>query len=143
MVKIGVIFMSFSNATCHFRDTVDPYGKVSCISEMASRIWKWHENNTITFSSKMLIRQCFTSLENTFLVDGLNSLYYGMYLNFEAAEATLNEWNVSFFLLFYNALDLNNQKIMWLPSIFQFERTVHNLNHFRLHLRQFVITSRK
>ena len=34
-----------------------------------------------------------------------------------------------FFLHFYNALDLNNQKILWLPSIFQFERTVHNLNH--------------
>ena len=34
-----------------------------------------------------------------------------------------------FFLLFYNDLDLNNQKILWLPSIFQFERTVHNLNH--------------
>ena len=29
---------------------------------------------TIIFSSKMLIRQCFTSLEHTFLVDGLNSL---------------------------------------------------------------------
>ena len=29
---------------------------------------------TITFSSKMLIKQCFTSLENTFLDDGLNSL---------------------------------------------------------------------
>ena len=29
---------------------------------------------TITFSSKMLVRQCFTSLEPTFLVDGLNSL---------------------------------------------------------------------
>ena len=28
----------------------------------------------ITFSSKMLIRQCFTSLEHTFLDDGLNSL---------------------------------------------------------------------
>ena len=34
-----------------------------------------------------------------------------------------------FFLLFYNVLDLNNQKNLWLPSIFQFERTVHNLNH--------------
>ena len=29
---------------------------------------------TITFSSKMLIKQCFTSLEPTFLDDGLNSL---------------------------------------------------------------------
>ena len=45
MVKIGVIFMSFSNPTDHFRDTADftlstysTYGKVSCISEMASRI---------------------------------------------------------------------------------------------------------
>ena len=33
------------------------------------------------------------------------------------------------FFAFYNALDLNNQKILCLPSIFQFERTVHNLNH--------------
>ena len=36
-----------------------------------------------------------------------------------------------FFLLFYNALILNNQKILWLPSIFQFERTVTDLNHPR------------
>ena len=28
----------------------------------------------ITFSSKMLLKQCFTSLEHTFLEDGLNSL---------------------------------------------------------------------
>ena len=31
--------------------------------------------------------------------------------------------------MFYNALELNNQKNLWLPSIFQFKRTVHNLNH--------------
>ena len=30
-----------------------------------------------------------------------------------------------FFLLFSNALDLNNQKNLWLPSIFQFERKVY------------------
>ena len=29
---------------------------------------------TITFSSKMLIKQCFTSLEHAFLDNGLNSL---------------------------------------------------------------------
>ena len=29
---------------------------------------------TITFSSKMLLKQCFTSLEHTFLGDGLNLL---------------------------------------------------------------------
>ena len=53
MVKTGVNFMSFSNPTCHFRDTADftictvcTLCKVSCISEMASRIWKWHEINT-------------------------------------------------------------------------------------------------
>ena len=33
------------------------------------------------------------------------------------------------FLLFYNALDLNNQKILCLPSIYEFERTGTNLNH--------------
>ena len=45
MVKVGVIFMSFSNPTCHFRDTADftvctvcTLCKVCCISEMASRI---------------------------------------------------------------------------------------------------------
>ena len=52
MVKIGVIFMPFSNPMCHFRDTADftrlktYHGKVSCISERARRIWKWHENDT-------------------------------------------------------------------------------------------------
>ena len=42
---------------------------------------------TITFSSKMLIKQCFTSLEHTFLVDALNSpkLIYtaNMYITIE------------------------------------------------------------
>ena len=36
-----------------------------------------------------------------------------------------------FFCFFYSALDLNNQKILCLTSIFQFDRTVHNLNHPR------------
>ena len=42
---------------------------------------------TIIFVSKILILQCFTSLEHTLLDNGLNSLqviYYRMYLNFEA-----------------------------------------------------------
>ena len=43
-------------------------------------------------------------------------------LNFEAYGPTLNSWNVLFFLLFYNAFNLNNQKILCLPSIYQFER---------------------
>ena len=65
------------------------------VKSVVSRKWQvGFENDmkitpifTITFSSKMLIRQCFTSLEHTFLDNGLNSLqviYYGMYLNFEA-----------------------------------------------------------
>ena len=33
------------------------------------------------------------------------------------------------FLLFYNDLGLNNQKILCLPSIYQFERTGTNLDH--------------
>ena len=39
-----------------------------------------------------------------------------------------------FFLLFYIALDLNNQNILWLPSKIQFERkldfwtTLHNIS---------------
>ena len=49
-------------------------------------------------------------------------IYYGMYLNFEASGPTLNEWNVLILLLFYNDLDLNNQKTLCLPSIFQFDR---------------------
>ena len=35
----------------------------------------------------------------------------------------------SLFFLFYNALDLNNQKKLCLPSIYQFERTETNLDH--------------
>ena len=50
--------------------------------------------------------------------------------------------DVVVFFAFYKALDLNNQKNLWLPSIFQFERTVHNLNHpsfyvwFRFFMKQ-------
>jgi hypothetical protein len=84
MVKIGVIFMPFLNPICHFRDTADfPYVLYVLYVKSAVSL-KWQvgfENDmkitpifTITFSSKMLIRQCFTSLEHTFLVDGLNSL---------------------------------------------------------------------
>ena len=40
-----------------------------------------------------------------------------------------NLWKI-FFLLFYNALDLNNQKNVCLPSIFQFEWTVTDLITF-------------
>jgi hypothetical protein len=32
-------------------------------------------------------------------------------------------------LFLYNVLDLNDQKILCLPSIYQFERTGTNLNH--------------
>ena len=81
---------------------------------------------TIIFISKMLICKCITSLEHTFLVDGLNSLYgdiewYVLKLCMRPISQT--KWLkclISFAL--YNALDLNNQKILWLPSIFQFER---------------------
>ena len=72
-----------------------------------------------------------------------------MYLNFEAAGPTLNEWNVLFFLLFYNDLDLNNQKILWLPSIYQFERTGTNLDHpivkkgFNIFTKNYLYTKQK
>ena len=56
-----------------------------------------------------------------------------MWLNFEALGPTLYEWNVIIFLLFYIDLDLHNQKMLCLPSIYQFERTGTNLNHPRLH----------
>ena len=35
----------------------------------------------------------------------------------------------NFFAFDYNAVDLNNQKILCLPSIYQFERTGTNLDH--------------
>ena len=66
MVKIGVIFMSFSNPTCHFRDTADftvctvvPYVK----SAVSMKCQVGFENDMkitpiliINFSSKMLIK---------------------------------------------------------------------------------------
>ena len=49
---------------------------------------------------------------------------------FKILTCPLLKWLKCFiFLLFYNALDLNNQKILCLPSIYQFERTGTNLDH--------------
>ena len=42
-----------------------------------------------------------------------------------------------FFLLFYNDLDLNNQKILCLPSIFQFERKLGFWTTLHSRLKQF------
>ena len=90
--------------SCHFQilQTISKIQltlhKVHTVHTVKSAVsLKWHvgfKNDmkitpifTVTFSSKMLLKQCFTSLEHTFLDDGLNSLqviYYGMYLNFEA-----------------------------------------------------------
>ena len=39
--------------------------------------------------------------------------------NFEADKQSENEWNFLIFLLFYNDLDLNNQKILCLPSVWE------------------------
>ena len=36
--------------------------------------------------------------------------------------------------LFSNAFDMLNEKNLCLPSIYEFERTVHNLNHPNLHI---------
>ena len=41
-------------------------------------------------------------------------------------------------MLFYNALDLNNQKMLCLSSIYQFERTGTNLDHPRECLRGWI-----
>ena len=83
---------------------------------------------TITFSSKMLIKQCFTSLEHTFLDDGLNSLlviYYGMYLNFEAFKGIEKIEKVEIFLVFPNPMGILNQKNLWPTLIYLFEHLYH------------------
>ena len=83
---------------------------------------------TITFSSKMLIKQCFTSLEHTFLDDGLNSLlviYYGMYLNFEAFKGIEKIEKVEIFLVFPNSICTLNQKNLWPTLIYLFEHLYH------------------
>ena len=65
MVKIGVIFMSFSNPMCHFSATAD-FTRLHTVHTVKSAVaLKWHvgfENDmkmtpifTIIFSSKMLI----------------------------------------------------------------------------------------
>ena len=84
MVKIGVIFMSFLNyllAISEIQLTLPYVLYVLYVKSAVSLKWQvGFENDmkitpifNIIFSSKMLIRQCFTSLEHTFLVDGLNS----------------------------------------------------------------------
>ena len=45
MVKIGVIFIPFSNPEGHLPSAAN-LGKLAHISEMAYRIWKWHDNDT-------------------------------------------------------------------------------------------------
>ena len=52
---------------------------------------------------------------------------------------TLNGWNVLIFLLFYNALNLNNQTILCLPSIYQFERILGFWDHPNSHIDTFSI----
>ena len=81
--------------------------------------WKWY-----LFLPSFLPQKCW-----------IHSRWYSMVCNknFEASGPILDEWNVLFFLLFYNALDLNNQKILCLPSIYEFERTGTNLNHPSIH----------
>ena len=81
---------------------------------------------TITFSSKMLIKQCFTSLEHAFLDDVLNSLYviyYRMYLNFEAFKGIEKIEKVEIFLVFPNPMGILNQKNLWPTLIYQFEHS--------------------
>ena len=50
-------------------------------------------------------------------------LFYFLAGSRETQQISQSAWSavLSFILLFYDALDLNNQKILWLPSIFQFE----------------------
>jgi hypothetical protein len=77
--------------SCHFQIlltiseidlTLHKVHTVHTVNSAVSRKWSvGFENDmkvtpifTITFSSKMLIKQCFTSLEHTFLDNGLNSL---------------------------------------------------------------------
>ena len=83
---------------------------------------------TITFSSKMLARQCFTSLEHTFLDDGLHSLYviyYCMYLNFEAFKGIEKIEKVAIFLVLPNSMGILNQKNLWPKLIYLFEHLYH------------------
>ena len=77
----------------------------------------WAKLSVVSFHHHFYLKNAnltvhYTSLEHTFLVDGLNSLL----------SQPKNGWNVLIFLLFCNALDLNNQTILCLPSIHQFER---------------------
>ena len=56
------------------------------------------------------------------------------YLGLKYCKKVKNKTKIHFnylgyFCIFDNVLDLNNQNILCLPSIFQFERTGTNLNH--------------
>ena len=120
--------MSFSNPTGHFRDTAD--FTLSTVHTVKSAVaLKWpvgFENDmkitpicTITFSSKMLIKQCFTSLEHAFVDNSLNSLY----LNFEAFKGIEKTEKVEIFLVFPNPMSIFNQKNLWPTLIYHFEHS--------------------
>ena len=52
----------------------------------------------------------------------------------------MNEMFFCFFFAFYNTLDLDNQKTLWLPSTYEFERIWTNLNHPNLYVFTYVHT---
>ena len=60
------------------------------------------------------------------------SLAFSVYILFEESVLIFQFLNNLFFA-FFNALDLNNQKNSCLPSIFQFEWTITDLNRPRKH----------
>ena len=83
MVKIGVIFMPFSNPTCHFRATADftvctvcTWCKVSCSSEMYSRKIRTHWKEAGPFGNPLLlVKPVERCIVNHFLEKELLSNY--------------------------------------------------------------------
>ena len=59
MVKIGVIFMSFSNPTCHFRDTADFTVCTICTLHLLSLLFLTHQNiHQILDQNRRNLRPC-------------------------------------------------------------------------------------
>ena len=137
-MKIGAIFKPFSNPTCYFRDTADftictlcTLCKVSFISEMASRIWKWHEINTYFhhhFYLKNANKTVFYITGTYFLRQWHEFAVGDILLYLLKLWGLLGNWKNRkswFFLVFPNPLGILNQKNLWPTIIYLFEHLYH------------------
>ena len=137
MVKIGVIFMPFSNPTCHLPSTANlplvslKAGKLTHISEIACRIWKWHDNDTY-FHHQFYLKNA--NLTVHYITVTYFFSWWPAFTIPDIVQYALKLWRAkgiesmngnSKFLIFPNLIGILNQKKLLPTLIYQFEHLYH------------------